>query len=207
MMSESAGTEGTGVTGEVDTSAAGTSDVGTAAEDAAAEAELHGIMQEQDPEELAKQVKHWQRTAQRHERTARDNSAAARELQTLKDASKTELERAVSAQQAAEHERDAVRTQHARTVAASAHGLDPEFADFLSGSTEDEINESAETLNTLIEKAAQKLAGQTQQNGGGRVSGGTRRPVESMRPGAAPAGARPANSNNDLFRQLMGGPE
>jgi hypothetical protein len=207
-MSETAGTESVGVTGEVDTSATGASDAGTTAEDQAAEEQLHGIMQDEDPAELKKQLERWRKTAQRHERTARDNSAAAARLRELEDASKSEVQRAVDAQQAAERERDAVRSQHARTVAAASHGLDPELADYLGDGTEDEISDRAKSLSDLIEKTAQKLAEQmtSQNNGGGRGSGGTRtRPVESMRPGAAPAGSRAASSNNDLFRQLMTG--
>src|SRR5277367_3266991 len=99
-------------------------------EDQSAEEALHGVMQETDPDELAKQVRHWQRTAQRHERTARDNSAAATRLRQLEDASKTEVQRAVDAQQAAERERDAAMSQNARVMAAAAHSV-PELADFL----------------------------------------------------------------------------
>jgi hypothetical protein len=208
-MSESAGPESVGGTGEVDPNATGTSEADQSAEDQAAEEQLHQIMEQEDPDELKRQVAHWRKAAQKHERTARDNSAAATRLRELEDANKTELQKAVEAQQAAERERDAVRMQHTRTVAAAANDLDPELTDYLGGSTEEEINASAEALKGIIEKAAQKLAEQmVSQNGGGRVPGGTRaRPVESMRPGGMPAGTRAASNNNDLFRQLMTGQE
>jgi hypothetical protein len=208
-MSESAGTEQVGETGEVDTSANGATGTDQAAEDQVAEEQLHGIMQENDLDELKKELERWRKTAQKHERAARDNSQAAKRLREIEDASKSELQKAVEAQQAAERERDAVRMQHTRTVAVAANGLDPELADYLGGSTEEEVTASAEALKGIIEKAAQRLAEQiVQQNGGGRVSGGTRgRPVESMRAGAQPAGGRAPGNNNDLFRQLMTGPE
>jgi hypothetical protein len=205
-MSESAGETGTGATGEVVNTG-----VDTTAEDQAAEEALHEIVKENDPDELKKQVEHWKRTAQRNDRTARDNSAAAKRLRELEEASKTDLEKAVSAREAAERERDAVRTEHTRLVAAAAHDLEPDLAEFLGNGTEDEINARADQLAGLIRSAAEKLAAQlveqtNQQGNGGRAPAGARnrRPVESMRPGAAPAGSA-ATSANDMFRQLLTG--
>jgi hypothetical protein len=204
-MSESAGETGTGATGEVTDA-----NVDTSAEDQAAEEALHNVMQGEDPEELKKQVDKWRKAAQRHERTARDNSAAATKLQKLEDASKSELQRAVDAQAAAERERDAVRSEHTRLVAAAAHDLDSDLAGFLGDGTEDEINARADQLAGLIKSAAEKLATQlveqmSQQNGGrAPVGARNRRPVESLRPGAAPAGST-ATSANDMFRQLLTG--
>jgi hypothetical protein len=205
-MSESAGETGTGATGEVVNTG-----VDTSAEDQAAEEALHDLVQQEDPEELKKQVDKWRKAAQRHERTARDNSAAATKLQKLEDANKSELQKAVDAQAAAERERDAVRSEHTRLVAAAAHDLEPDMAGFLGDGTEDEINARADQLAGLIRSAAEKLAAQlveqtNQQGNGGRAPGGARnrRPVESMRPGAAPAGSA-ATSANDMFRQLLTG--
>jgi hypothetical protein len=205
-MSESSVETDVGETGEAtDTSAEDTS-----AEDQAADAALAELAAD-DPEHLKAQVQHWMKTAQKHEKTARNNSAAAAKLRELEDANKTDLERAVSAQQAAEQERDALRSEHARSLAAAAHDLDPELTEYLGDGTEDEINSRAEQLAGIIKSAAEKLAEQmveqAMQNGGRGPGGtGTRRarPVESLRPGAAPAGSS-ASDANDMFRQLLTG--
>src|SRR6516165_3184631 len=140
-----------GDTGEVvDASAAA-----LATEDQEAEEQLHDIMQQEDPDELKRQVDHWKKAAQRHERTARDNSGAAKRLREMEDANKSELQKAVDAQQAAERERDAVRGDRDRMLAAAAHDLDPDLIDFLGTGTEEDINARAEVLAGIITKAAQ----------------------------------------------------
>jgi hypothetical protein len=205
-MSESVVETGTGETGEVaDT---GTEVVDTTEEDAAADAALAELV-ENDPEHLKAQVQHWMKAAQRHEKSARNNSAAAQKLRELEDANKSELQKAVEAREAAEHERDAVRSEHTRSLAAAAHDLDPELTDYLGTGTDEEINERAEHLAGIIKSAAEKLAEQmveqAMQNGG-RAPGGARRsrPVETLRPGAAPTGSA-AGSADDMFRQLLTG--
>jgi len=189
-----------GDTGEVvDASAAA-----LATEDQEAEEQLHDIMQQEDPDELKRQVDHWKKAAQRHERTARDNSGAAKRLREMEDANKSELQKAVDAQQAAERERDAVRGDRDRMLAAAAHDLDPDLIDFLGTGTEEDINARAEVLAGIITKAAQRLVDQTGQPNGARASatGARARPVASLRPGAAPASQAPS-SNEEMFRQLV----
>jgi hypothetical protein len=201
-MSETASEGIGGDTGEVGDAGV----VGTASEDQQAEELLHGVMQAEDPEELKRQVDHWKSTAQRHEKTARTNSSAAKRLQEIEDANKTELQRAVDAQQAAERERDATLAQSARMLAASTHELDPDLVDFLGDGSADEINARAEQLSGIIEQAAIKMAEQmVAQNGNGRapVMQSSRRPVESMRPGAAPASSGTINSPDEMFRNLL----
>lgn len=199
-MSESVPEGTAGGTGEVQDPSGG-----SATEDQEAEEQLHGIMQEEDPEELKRQLSHWRSTAQRHERAARTNSGAAKRLQELEDASKTELQKAVDAQAFAERERDAARSQNARMLAAVAHDLDPDLIDFLGEGTDDEIDERAKRLAGIIEQSAKKLSEQTGPPNGGRAPVGTRRnrPVESMRPGAAPAGSQP-DTPDEMLRNLLG---
>jgi hypothetical protein len=206
-MSESAGETTDGGTGEViDTSADASASGDTAsAEDQAAEELLHGMTQD-DPAELKKQIEQWRKTAQRHERTARDNSAAAKRLRDLEDANKSDLQKAVDAQRTAELERDALRAEHARVTAVTARDLDPELADYLGDGSEDDISARADQLSEIITRVATRLAEQMVQQNGGRPPVGARptRPVESMRPGAAPA-SRAASDANDMFRQLLTG--
>lgn len=198
-MSESAPEGVAGGTGEVTDVSAGTS-----TEDQEAEEQLHKIMQEEDPDALKKQLQHWKTTAQKHERAARDNSKAAKRLQELEDANKSELQKAVDAQAAAERERDAVKSQQTRMMAAAAHDLPPDLIDYLGDGTEEEINSRAEQLAGFIAESARKLVEQMSPQNGGRVPSVARRnrPVESMRPGAAPAGNQP-NTPDEMFRQLL----
>jgi hypothetical protein len=205
-MSESVAETDAGETGEVVDTSAEVED--TSREDAAADAALADLV-ENDPEHLKAQIKHWQKTAQRHERTARNNSEAAAKLRELEDASKSELQKAVEAREAAERERDAVRAEHTRSLAAATHDLDPELTDYLGTGTDEEINDRAEQLAGIIKSAAERLAEQMVEQmsqNGGRASGGARRgrPVETMRPGAAPTGSSAASAN-DMFRQLLTG--
>jgi hypothetical protein len=210
-MSETASETDVGGTGEVtDTSVDATSGQGAGttadAEDQAAEEALHQLVQD-DPETLKGEIDRWRRTAQRHEKTARDNSAAAKRLQALEDANKSDLQKATEAQRAAELERDALRAENTRSTVAAAHDLDPGLAEFLGDGSEDDINARADQLSDIITKMATKLAEQMiQQQNGGRPPGGVRpgRPVESMRPGAAPAGST-ATDVNAMFRQILTG--
>lgn len=202
-MSESAVDGDTGDTGVVDPGPDAAT--GTDAEDADAEAQLHALMQEQDPEELAKQVAHWRRVAQRHEKTARTHSAAAAELQQIKDAGKTELQRAQDALSASEQRALAADMRLNRLMAAAAHDLPPDLIDFLGDGTADELVDRAEQLSGFINDAARKIAEQMLSAGnGGRVpQATTSRPVMNMRPGAAPAGSTDTNPEA-LFRNLLG---
>jgi hypothetical protein len=209
-MSESATETDVGGTGEVtDTSVDTTSGQGAEgtadAEDQAAEEALHQLVQD-DPDTLKAEVERWKRMAQRHERSARDNSAAAKRLRDLEDANKSDLQKATEAQRAAELERDALRAEHNRTTAAAAHDLDPGLAEFLGDGSQEDIEARADQLSDIIAKVATKLAEQMIQQNGGRPPGGARpgRPVESMRPGAAPAGSA-ATDANAMFRQILTG--
>jgi len=210
-MSESAVEGIGGDTGEVTDPQGASADV-TSEEDAAAEEALAQLMKEQDPDELRKEVERWRGLAQRHEKTARDNSNAAKRLKTIEDANKTELQKAVEAQQAAEQERDTLRTSRDRMMAAAAHNLHADLIDFLPGGTGEEITAAAEKLAGIIEERAKALAepmakelatqiAAQMRNGGAGT--GTRRPVESMRAGAAPTGSNTLATPEGLFRDLL----
>jgi hypothetical protein len=205
-MSETA-TEGAGVTGEA-------TDPGASAaegheEDQAAEEQLHQVMQEQDPEELTKQLEHWKSMARRHERTARDNSTAAKKWREQEEASKSDLQKAEDARQAAEQERDALITSQNRMLAAAAKDLSPDWIDYLGDGTADDINARAEQLVTLIEaevtkRLASRTGGQEPGNGGRTRTGRPAEQLSGMRPGAAPTDNAAMNADQ-MFRQLIHG--
>jgi hypothetical protein len=184
--------------------AEGTAEDGTedfSAEDQAAEEALYTIMRDDE-------VAHWKEMAQRHEKTARDNSKAATKLREIEDANKSELQKAVERQQAAESERDAVITQGNRMRAAAALKLDSSLVDFLGDGTAEEITARAETLAGIIEESAtrkaQELVAQMNQQGRqpGTPTTGVRRPVENLRAGAAPA-SQQISTPDQMFRDLL----
>jgi hypothetical protein len=206
-MSETA-TEDTGATGEAGAPAADAANAQEShPEDQAAEEQLHEVMQEEDPEKLKEQVDHWKQMARRHERAARDNSGAAKKWREQEDANKSEVQKAIEAQQAAEQERDALKMSQSRMLAAAAKNLSPDLIDYLGDGTSEEINERAEHLVSIIEAEVTKRvqATQGQPPNGTRTRGG--RPAEQlsgMRAGSAPSDNATMTADQ-MFRQLMNG--
>jgi len=97
----------------------------------------------------------------------RETDAALTELQKYKDAEKTEMQRIQERAEKAETEAAAYAKEKAALAAAKQAGLDPEFAEFLRGNTEEELAKSAAELAARIPKkpASDLLAG----NRGGPV--------------------------------------
>ena len=203
-MSESAVEGQTGDTGEVIDP--GAPDAGHE-EDQAAEEALHGVMQENDPEELAKQLAHWRKTAQRHEKTARTNSADAKAWREQQDANKSELQKAQERVVAAEERANAVTTQNNRMLAAAANDLSPDLIEFLGDGTAEEIGERGATLNRLIEEEVAKRtdARSKQASGNGRPVPRGQAPVAAMRSGSSPSNGGNLLGPEQLFRQLVTG--
>lgn len=214
-MSETVSEGTAGVTGEADAQVDAAASTEGHPEDQEAEEQLHGVMQEHDPEELAKQLNHWRTTAQKHEKTARENSAAAKRWREQEEANKSDLQKAIEAREAAEERANAVTQQNERMLAAAAHNLSPDLIDFIGGGTSDEISARAEQLNDIIEAevtkrvaaAQQQAQTQPQESANGRRARTGGRPAEQlqgMRAGAAPAG-NGLMTSDQMFRQLVTG--
>jgi hypothetical protein len=169
-----------------------------------------------DPAKLTQQVEHWKAMARKNETRARENARKAAEFDKIEDANKTEIQRATEAQQRAEAERDAAVAQHNRVIAAATHELPVELIDHLGSGTDEEIMERAKMFSEVITKRATELADDiaeekirvAQASGGRNGAQGlsfarNARPVESMRAGAAPAGAGKQVSNDDIFRGML----
>lgn len=181
----------------------GTSVTGDGSEDTEA-AGLLGGMLEQDPEQLNQELAKWKDLARKHEKNAKANSAAAKQLQEIEDANKTELQKALDAQKAAEEERDTAIMTHNRVMAAAAHNLPVELIDDLGSGTEEEITARAERIASAIDTRARALAEQMAQgNGSGMLPRSGARPVESMRAGSAPANGDTPNTLDGWFRNLV----
>jgi hypothetical protein len=186
-----------------------------------------GDADNEDPQAVIRRLESerdkWKNTTLKAEARANQNSDAAKRLKTLEDAQKTEVQRATEAQQAAEARAAEAEGRYHRTLAAATYGLPPSLIDMITGTTEDEITASAETLAAEINaRVAEQVAAQVAAASAAAAAGTPgpsqptaaaaaaaargRRPVESMRAGAAPSngsGGSPANGN-EWMRSLYG---
>jgi hypothetical protein len=154
--------------------------------------------------DLAAEVMKWQELARKHEKRAKENASAAKELAGIKQAGMTEQEKLNAQLTEVTRERDEARADHSRIMAAAAADLPVELIDDLGSGTDEEINERAERFARVIETEVQKRvdtilgAGQGTRNGSPAA-----RPVESMRAGSAPANGGTPNTPDQWFRQLL----
>lgn len=169
---------------------------------------LLGQMADQNPEELQRQSEHWKAEARKWEDRAKTNNKAAAKLKEIEDANKSELELAQQALAEANTERDKAVGQHNRVMAAAAFDLPVDLVDDLGSGTAEEISARAERFSTIIQNRAQQIAEEMMTRNGYPVSAGGSRPMESLRPGSAPAGGGTPTTTDDWFRtMLMGGGE
>lgn len=166
--------------------------------------------EKQEPDYRSEAEK-WKSLSRKWEKDAKANAKAAERLAEIEDSQKTEQQRLADRAAAAEQRAIAAEIGRAKLIAAAAHNLPMSLLDRLGGSTEDEINEAAEGLAAEFEAEMQRrLAamppppvpepGADEEN----YSYPARtRPVESLTPGALPAGYEPADGN-DFLRRLAG---
>jgi Skp family chaperone for outer membrane proteins len=199
-MSEGAAEAEAG-TADVDTSAAGSE---TETEDTEA-AGLLDAMSGNDPEALSEELEKWRKEARKWEGRSKQNSDAAARLKEIEQQNMSELEKAQAAQRDAEERAATATAMHNRVMSAAANNLPVDLIDYLGSGTEEEINETAEVFARVIEETVQQrvneiLASNASRNGQ-PMSGA--RPVESMRPGSAPASGGTPTSPDEWFRQLL----
>lgn len=130
------------------------------------------------PADPAADVAKWKALARKHEQSAKANAEAAKKLAEYEDAQKSEQQRMQDRAQAAETQLAALQAQNARLMAATVHGIPAELIDLLGDGTDEQINERAELLAAKLAAAAPSA----------HVTPPQTRPVESLKPGAAPAG-------------------
>jgi Domain of unknown function (DUF4355) len=152
--------------------------------------------------DLAAEAAKWRELARKHERRAKENSDAAKELAEIKQAGMSEQEKLNAQLAVVTRERDEARADHARIMAAAAADLPVELIDDLGSGTDEEISERAGRFARVIEAEVQKrveaLTGQVSRNGNQAA-----RPVESMRAGSAPASGDTPSTPDQWFRQLL----
>jgi len=134
---------------EQDTTAADTS--GQAAADTEAPAE-----QPRAEKDWEAEAAKWKTLARKHEQRTKELAPAAERLRELEDAQKSELERLQG--QYEEALGAASRHQHElwRERAARRHGLDDELLGFLTGESEEELDERAKVLAAKLSARAEE---------------------------------------------------
>lgn len=118
-------------------------------------------------------------------------------LAKFEDRDKTELQKALERAEAAEKAQGSMRVANARLMAAAVHNIPPDLIDLLGDGTDEEIEGRAKLL---AEKLATAAPDPAEEKPAPKPK--PRRPVESLTPGAKPAGEKPTNPN-DLFRSFL----
>ena len=111
------------------------------------EAELN-LEPAQAEEDAAAEETDWKAEARKWEQRAKENKSAADELTSIREAQKSDAEKAADALAEARAEADAATSELLRYRAAAAHGItDPEDIDlFLTGKDEETLERQAKAL-------------------------------------------------------------
>lgn len=174
------------------------------------EAEVKPDTGDKTEADIQAELNKWRSMARKHEANAKANAEYARKYREYEESQKSEQQKLMERLEAAERERDEERRGRARLIAAATHNLSPTLLDRLGGSTEDEINETAEALSSEIEaEVARRLPDLVAAEVAKRLADmpqaeptvlARQRPVEALTPGAMPANAEPVDGNSFLRR-------
>lgn len=153
------------------------------------------------------EIDRWKTQARENEKRAKTNAAKAQQYDAYEESQKTEQQKLTDQLTAAQEDARKAHEERFRLLACAHYDLPPELIPHLGGGTEDEINERAEAFAAAINSRAAVLAAAQGQAANGQqqavTPSGPMRPVESMRPGALPAGdAKPQDPNAWVRRQL-----
>jgi hypothetical protein len=85
----------------------------------------------------------WKALSRKNEERARENAEKAKKLDEIEEQSKSEVQKAIEAREAAEKRAANLEVKALRASIAASKGIDPEL---LTGSTEEEITASADRL-------------------------------------------------------------
>ena len=145
------------------------------------------------PKDWQAEAAKWKNLARKHESTAKTNAEAAKRLSEIEDAQKSEQQRLQDRATAAEQRTLQLQSANARLLAAATYGIPADLIDLLGDGDEEQINERARLL-------AEKLAAAVPAPVPAAPS--STRPVESLKPGAAPAANEP---DPDAWLRRMAG--
>lgn len=102
--------------------------------------------QTEAPAQESKPETDWRAEAKKWESRAKENKTAAERLAQLEESQKSEQQKLMERAEAAERERDEVRTEALRLRIAHEKGLTPRQAARLRGSSEEELTADADAL-------------------------------------------------------------
>jgi hypothetical protein len=157
-----------------------------------------------DPLEAAKaEIARWKKAARDNENRAKGNAEKAQQFDAYQESQLSEQQKLAARAEQAEQRAAAAEGLYRRTLAAATYDLPPSMIDQLGDGTEDEINARAETLAAAINERATLLAAAQQQVNGQQQRPGAMRPVESLRPGALPAGDNKTADPNQWVRNML----
>jgi hypothetical protein len=157
-----------------------------------------------DPLEAAKaDAAKWRKLARQNEGLAKTNAEKAQQFDAYQQSQLTEQQKLAARAEQAEQRAATAEGLYRRTLAAATYDLPPSMIGQLGDGTEDEINARAETLAAAINERATLLAAAQTQANGQQQRPGAMRPVESLRPGALPAGDNKAADPNAWVRNML----
>lgn len=126
-----------------------------------------------DMASMKAEMEKWRELSRKNEAQAKQNAAAAKKLEEIENANKSELEKLQAAQDAAEKDAATARIELSKMRVAVKKGLTESQAKRLVGTTEEELEADADELLTTFKPV---------ENDNNRNV----RPRESLRPGARP---------------------
>lgn len=142
-----------------------------------------------DPDAARKEIEKLRRENASWRTKYNDAKPVLEQFKQLEEASKTDLQRHEERAVTAEKERDELRTNLARMTAATKHSIPADLVDLLGSGSEEDIEARAELLAKKLQATAPASNG---------------RPVESLRPGAAPGDASSNADPNAWLRRALG---
>lgn len=137
--------------------------------------------------------KHEQRVKAYGQYTPDQVKTMAARLAEIEDAQKTEQQRLEERASAAERQAAQLQAANARLLAAARHSIPADLIDLLGDGDEEQINERARLLAERLAAAVPPPA---------PTPPASSRPVESLKPGAAPAASEP---DPDAWLRRMAG--
>lgn len=147
-------------------------------------------------------VDFWKQKAREQESRAKSNAEAAKRLQEIEDAQRTEAEKIAARQAQAERDRDDARAEALRYKAAATHGIGEDYFDLLGSGDEETISGRAERVGALLRENASMKA-ELEALRAGKPAPTTGTPVAALKPGATPEHA--TSEDDVLYNSLFGG--
>lgn len=146
--------------------------------------EPHGSTEppKQDPKPT-ETVEFWKQKAREQESRAKSNAEAAKKLADIEEAQKTETQRLTDRAEKAEFRAEEAEQKLLRLEVGIEKGLSPVQAKRLVGRTREELEADADELLATFKPAEPNQEPKP------------RRPVEQLRPGAAPAASVPTDAS------------